>query len=437
MGVRVRFAPSPTGQVHIGNIRAAIFNWLFARHEGGQFLLRIEDTDRERSTPEAVKTVLDAMGWLGLGYDEEPLYQSTRLNAHLDAANMLLKNGNAYKDDKGGLGKGECILFRMPQSDASFHDEVKGSLRKEAKDLKDFVIVRSDGSPVFHLANVVDDIEMKITHIIRGDDHVENTYRHVALFKALGVEPPKYAHLPMIVNQQGKPYSKRDGAAFVGDFREKGYLPQALFNYLTLLGWSPGDDREKMTREELVSLFTLDRVKSAPAQMDIKKLTHLNAQYIAELPKDDFVKLAKSAAERFEWGQKCNDDDFRKVCDLMQIRTHTFSSIEEWKYFFADDQAYDEKAVAKLLKKDGVGKVLALLADRLATADFSVGTIEKMIRSVETENGIPECKLNQPVRVAVTGTSVGASVYDTMALLGKDRVLARLKFAIQNLCSVS
>ena len=184
MTIRSRFAPSPTGHVHIGNIRAAIYNWLFARHEGGQFLLRIEDTDRERSTPEAVKAVLDSMEWLGLNFDETPLYQSTRTAAHLEAAEKLLAKGAAYKEDKGGTGKGEAVVFRMPGTDMSFHDEIKGDLGKKAADMKDFVIVRANGTPVFHLANVVDDIHMNITHVIRGDDHVENTYRHVALFQA-------------------------------------------------------------------------------------------------------------------------------------------------------------------------------------------------------------------------------------------------------------
>ena len=302
MSVRVRFAPSPTGNVHIGNIRAAIFNWLFARHhENGRFLLRIEDTDRERSTPEAVKAILNAMEWLGINYDEEPLYQSTQHVRHLEAAQQLLANGQAYKEDKGGTGQGECILFRMPGTDMAFHDEIKGDLRKEAKDMKDFVIVRSDGSPVFHLANVVDDITQNITHIIRGDDHVENTFRHVALYRALGAPVPRYAHLPMIVNAQGKPYSKRDGAAYVGQFREMGYSADALFNYLTLLGWSPGEDREKMSRAEIIAAFTLDRVKSAPAQMDLRKLTHMNGLYLAELPLDQFMTGVREFLARLDW----------------------------------------------------------------------------------------------------------------------------------------
>lgn len=434
MTVRVRFAPSPTGQVHIGNIRAAIFNWLFARHEGGKFLLRIEDTDRERSTPEAVTTVLDAMNWLGLSFDEEPLYQSTRLAAHKAAAEKLLAAGHAYKEDKGGTGKGECIIFKMPGTDMMFKDVIKGNLSKGAKDMANFVIVRSDGTPTFHLANVLDDVEMKITHIIRGDDHVENTYRHIALFRALGADVPTYGHLPMIINQQGKPYSKRDGAAFVGDFREKGFVPEALFNFLTLLGWSPGDDREKLTRDELISLFTLDRVKSGPAQMDIKKLTHLNGQYIAEMPLDGFCQTARNVVNGLEWGPGCSDEMFSKVCKLMQSRAHTFTAAEGWRYFFVDELIYDEKAVAKNLAKDGVRALLTSLKDQLSAIEFTEQALEKVIRGVESANGIGEGKFNQPIRIAITGTSVGAGIYETMVILGKSRVLARLEHAADKLC---
>lgn len=434
MTVRVRFAPSPTGQVHIGNIRAAIFNWLFARHEGGKFLLRIEDTDRDRSTPEAVKAVFDAMNWLGLNYDDEPLYQSTRREAHLEAAEELLKKGLAYKEDKGGTGKGECVIFRMPEEDIIFHDEIKGRLSKEAKDLKDFVIVRSDGTPVFHLANVVDDLEMKITHVIRGDDHIENTYRHVPLYRALGAESPKYAHLPMIVNQQGRPYSKRDGAAFVGEFRDSGFNPDALFNYLTLLGWSPGDDREKLAREEIIKLFSLKRVKSSSAQMDIKKLTDLNAQYLAELPLDEFARSARKAVSRNGWAQDIDEDDFLKVCAVMQSRTHLYSYTQDWKYFFSDDIEYEEKAVRKALRKEGVKAAFGALKARLADIDFAGEPIEQAIHEIERQTGIPEGKLNFPIRVAVTGLSRGAGIYETMALLGKERVLARLDYAAERLC---
>lgn len=432
MSARVRFAPSPTGHVHIGNIRAAIFNWLFARHEGGKFLLRIEDTDLERCTPEAVRTILDAMSWLGLDYDEPPVYQSTQQKAHIEAAERLLSKGAAYKENREG--KGECIVFRMPGTDMTFHDEIKGDLHKEAKDIKDFVIVRSNGSPVFHLANVVDDISMSITHIIRGDDHIENTYRHVALYRALDAPVPKYAHLPMIVNAQGKPYSKRDGAAYVGEFKEKGYLAQTMFNFLTLLGWSPGEDREKMTRDEIVGLFTLDRVKSGPAQMDIRKLTHLNGLYLAEMPLDAFASAARDALQACDWAKDLNDDYFVKVCTLLQSRTTLFTQAADWKYFFVEQVDYDEKAVSKILKKEGVKAALTTIMERLRSSECREAAIQQVIREAETAASLSEGKLNQPVRVAVTGVSIGAGIYETMAILGKDRSLARLEYAAQNLC---
>ena len=434
MSVRVRFAPSPTGSVHIGNIRAAIFNWLFARHEGGKFLLRIEDTDRERHTQEAVNGILDVMGWLGLDYDEEPLHQSTRMDAHLAVAEQLLKDGAAYKEDKGDTGKGECVIFKMPGEDMTFTDEIKGELCKKAEDLKDFVIVRSDGTPTFHLANVADDIYMEITHIIRGDDHTENTYRHVAMYKALGADIPRYAHLPMIVNQNGKPYSKRDGDCFVGEFREKGFLPEALLNYLAFLGWSPGDDREKMSVAELVEAFSLDRVKSSPAQMDLRKLTHLNAQYITETPLDAFVTAVRQRLADRDWAAGAEEGYFRQVCELMQSRTHVYSYTDEWKYFFSDDLDYEEKAVRKNLKKDGRREALAEAHKSLGETDFTEEGIEKAIRSAEADREIKEGKLNQPIRVAVTGLSRGAGLYETLALLGRERCLQRLAHAAEKLC---
>ena len=431
--VRTRFAPSPTGHVHIGNIRAAIYCWLFARHEGGKFLLRIEDTDRERSTPEAVQAVLDAMEWLGLNGDEPALYQSTRTQAHLDAAEHLLAKGFAYKEDKGGTGKGEAIVFRMPGTDMAFHDEIKGDLAKKAADMKDFVIVRSNGTPVFHLANVVDDLHMGITHVIRGDDHVENTYRHVALFRALGAEPPKYAHLPMIVNAQGKPYSKRDGAAYVGDFREKGYLGDALFNYLTLLGWSPGDDREVLARDEIVRLFTLARVQSSPAQMDLKKLEWMNGAYMRALPREVLREGCKKAmVEKGLWSDAIADDYFGKVVEIMGDRIKFYADVaEQAGYFFTEDFPYEEKAVAKRLKKEGAAANLRELAARYAAvSEFSAANTEQVLRKMAEEKGVGAGELVHPVRVAVSGRSEGPSLFPMLELLGKERVLRRIDRAL-------
>lgn len=432
MAVRVRFAPSPTGHVHIGNIRVAIFNWLFARHTGGEFLLRIEDTDRERSTPDAIAAIFDALEWLGMDHDGEPVYQSGRLDAHLEAAERLLSGGHAYREDKGDSGAGECVVFRMPGDDMTFHDEIKGDLSKAARDVKDFVIVRSNGTPVFHLANVVDDIGMGITHILRGDDHIENTYRHVALFRALGADPPRYAHLPMIINDAGKPYSKRDGDAYVGEFRDKGYSPDALFNYLSLLGWSPGEDREKLDRQEAVALFSLDRVKSSPAKMDLRKLRHLNGQYVAELPLPEFVRAARDEIRAYPWAEGVDEAYFETVCELMQSRTHLVSMVSGWKYFFAEDFEYEEKPTRKFLRKEGVRERLAALRDRLETVDFGDEAIERALREVEAAAGIREGTFNQPVRIAVTGTAAGAGLYETMNLLGKERVAGRLGRAVSD-----
>lgn len=435
MTVRVRFAPAPTGQVHIGNIRAAIYNWLFARHEGGKFLLRIEDTDRERSTPEAVQAVMDSLEWLGLMPDEPPLYQTTRVQAHLDAAQSLLSKGLAYKEDKGGTGQGECIVFKMPGTDIAFTDLVKGKLAKQAKDLADFVIVRSDGSPVFHIANVVDDIFMGITHVIRGDDHVENTFRHIALFNALGAPTPSYAHLPMIVNAQGKPYSKRDGAAFVGEFRKMGYHPDTLVNHLSLLGWSPGDNRERLPREEIIRLFTLDRVKSGPSQMDLRKMTHFNGQYIAEMPFDEFFRLAREYAAACDWTAGIDEAMFSKVCVALQTRTKLFTDVAGWKYFFREDYTNDDKSVKKILGEPGTKAVLQALKSRLEASEFSAKGIETALRETERESGLGEGKLNQPLRIAVTGVPTGTGVCETVELLGRVKSLSRLTRAVDTLCA--
>lgn len=429
MTLRTRFAPSPTGQVHIGNIRAAIYNWLYSRHLGGQFLLRIEDTDRERSTEPAVQAVLDAMAWLGLTVDGEPLYQSTRRPAHLQAAETLLAAGRAYKEDKGNTGKGEAVVFKMPGRDMTFHDEIKGDLTKAAANLPDFVIVRSDGSPVFHLANVVDDIHMGITHIIRGDDHIENTYRHVALFEALRAPVPRYAHLPMIVNAQGKPYSKRDGAAFVGDFREKGYVPHALFNYLALLGWSPGGDKELMTREEMVALFELERVQSKPAQFDFKKFEWMNAEYLKAMPGDEYGARFRHELEAHGlWHADISEDYFRQVVALLRERVKGWADVPEQSgYFFSDHFPFDQDAVRKRLHKEGARELLLALRERFAALPaFDAAGTEAALREVAAARNVHAAELIHPLRVAVSGLPGGPSLFHLLEVLGRERVLDRM-----------
>ena len=431
MKVRTRFAPSPTGNVHIGNMRAAIYNWLFARHHGGEFLLRVEDTDRERSTPEAIQTLLDAMEWLKLDVDGEPLYQSTRMDAHLEAAEMLLSKGMAYKEDKGGLGQGECVIFKMPGNDTSFEDGIKGTLSKKAENMQDFVIVRSNGTPVFHLANVLDDIEQGVTHVIRGDDHIENTYRHIALYQALGAHVPKFAHLPMIVNAQGKPYSKRDGDAFVGDFREKGFLPDALFNYLALLGWSPGDDREVMTRNEMVEAFELERCQSSAAQVDLRKLTWMNGEYMLKLPVEEFEAVAFEALENA--GIEAEPEYAQQVFALIRERVKTVADIPPMVgYFFSDDFEYDEKAVRKKLQKDGAAEVLEKVKALLEALEvFDEASTDKALHAFVEESGLGFGAVMAPVRIAVSGVQSGPDLFPMLAVLGRQRVMKRIDRAMQ------
>ena len=434
MTVRTRFAPSPTGSVHIGNVRVAIYNWLFARHHGGQFLLRLEDTDRERSTPEAVETVFDAMRWLGLDFDETPVYQSKALDQHLAAAETLLSKGLAYREDIGNTGKGEAVVFRMPGRDITFTDRVKGSMTKKAGDMKDLVIVRSNGTPVFHLANVVDDIHMGVTHVIRGDDHVENTFRHVPLFEALGAPVPEYAHLPMIVNAHGKPYSKRDGDAYVGDYRDHDYLPEALFNDLALLGWSPGDDREVMSRAEMIAAFDFKGVQSSPAQLDARKLEWINQQHLLRIPADDY--RAQALARLREAGL---DPDTQPagyadaVTDLLRERVKFLRELPAAAAcFFRDDYPVDEKAAAKNLRREGAPEQLAALHDALlARPDFEPASVEAGIRNAAACLGVEENRLKPLLRVAITGQAGGPDLTAVASLLGSERVLTRIARALQ------
>ena len=429
MKIRTRFAPSPTGHVHIGNVRVAIYNWLFARANAGEFLLRVEDTDRERSTPEAIETLLESMAWLKLDFDGEPFYQSARSDAHLAAAETLLSKGLAYKEDKGGLGKGECVIFRMPGKDFAFADAIKGPLSKAAENMADFVIVRSDGTPTFHLANVLDDVEQGVTHVVRGDDHVENTFRHLALYEALGAPAPRFAHLPMIVNARGKPYSKRDGDAFVGDFRTRGILPGALFNYLALLGWSPGDDREVMSREEMVACFSLERCQSSPAQFDSRKLEWMNGEYLAALEPEVFEKMAFDALR--EAGVEIEPEYAGRVLALMRGRVKSIPELPSAvRHFFSDAFEFDEKAVRKKLKREGVPEVLEGLVDVLKNAEpFDAASTETAVKGFVESTGLGFGAVMAPLRIAVSGGLSGPELFPMLETLGRNRVLTRLERA--------
>ena len=451
--IRVRFAPSPTGKVHIGNIRAAIYNWLFARHTGGKFLLRVEDTDLERSTPEAIQVLFDCMKWLGLDWDEEVFYQTKNVKRHLEVVDQLLASGHAYKVERTSReGKtGVVTMFRMPKEGTiEFDDIVKGHMAKKAEDIQDFAIVRSDGSPIFHIANVVDDIDQRVTHIIRGDDHVENTFKHICIFRALGAEVPRYAHLSMIVNQQGKPYSKRDGAAFVGEYREQGYLPEALFNYLLLLGWNPGDDREVLSRDEMVKLFELEKVHVTAAMFDPKKLAWMNGEYIKKIPAAEFrdMLVRSSASEGSSSGSLGEyavslRPDLRDASERIawwdylaaqiQVRTKFLTGLgDSIRCFVSDDFQFDEKAVEKRLRKPGVKALLLDLAERFEkVADWSAPALEAVVKELSQGNGMGPWV--HPIRVAVSGRGEGIGLFEMLQLLGRETTLARLRKAADTL----
>ena len=427
--VRVRFAPSPTGKVHIGNIRAAIYNWLYARHTGGKFLLRVEDTDLERSTPEAIAVLMDCMKWLGLDYDEPVFYQTKNVARHLECVEKLLATGHAYKVEKTSRdGKtGVVTMFKMPKEGTiEFDDIVKGHMAKKAEDVQDFAIVRSDGSPIFHIANVVDDIDQGVTHIIRGDDHVENTFKHICIFKALGAPIPKYGHLSMIVNQAGKPYSKRDGAAFVGEFREQGYLPEALFNYLLLLGWNPGDDREVLTRDEMVQLFDLEKVHVTAAKFDLRKLQWMNGEYVKRLPRETFEAELRA---RVAGAGLTIPEGFNMplLIDQLQVRTKFLNDMPaNCAFFFTEDYPYDEKSVEKRLRKDGVKELLLDLADRFEKLpEWTTAAGEAMVKELSQGNGMGPWV--HPIRVAVSGRMDGPGLFEMLELLGRERTVARLR----------
>ncbi len=520
---RVRFAPSPTGNVHIGNIRAAIFNWLFARHNNGSFLLRIEDTDLERSTPEAIKTLLEAMNWLGLTYDEEPMYQSKQSARHLAVVDELIAKGYASKVPDGpvilhldgalldpsfvtepreqvevDVSKGELLVTArgvdyvthgsdgkeyhnpisrdaMPEltvlmADGSsqpgdtllgsgagnaedklggiaaklqfkrryvfYNDLILGRLEKPLDSIRDLVIVRSDGSPVFHLANVIDDIDQKVTHILRGNDHVENTYRHQFIFRAIGSQPPAYGHFPMIVNAKGKPYSKRDGDAYVGDFKEKGYLADCLFNFLALCGWSREDNVEIMTREEMITHFTLDRVSSSAAQLNLEKLAWMNGQYLMHMPIPELLALVKEELAKSGIDAGSLDSEWLgKLVALEQERLKTVKDfVANTRYFFTDTVELDPKAVDKVLaKKEGAGfKVLEGLQTALsAAAEWTAPVLEKAGLDYGETAGVKMGDVAQPLRVAVTGGTVSRGIWETLELLGRERTLKRIANALK------
>jgi glutamyl-tRNA synthetase len=449
--VRVRIAPSPTGRLHLGTARTALYNWLFRRRHGGEFVLRIEDTDRERSTEEAVRVILDGLSWLGLGWDEGPVFQGERLGLYRARAQELESKGLARRDSLGRDDRGEALVLDCPRRDVSFTDLVKGETTfADVGGLEPhIVLMRSDGTPTYNFACVVDDSDMRITHVIRGDDHVANTWKQLVLYEALGEEPPEFAHLPMIHNAEGRKLSKRDGAVAVTDYREAGFLPEAMVNYLALLGWSPEPAldaegnrvfRERMPLEELAREFDLSRVRPSPARFDTEKLRAMNYDYIQErLGKDpaglvEFLK-ADAAGEGLDPG-RFTEDEYRVLIGEAAPRAYTTRELlERTRFFFLDRVEVDagQKKVRKLFAREETWRALDAAAARLEAVpegEWRRERIEAELKALADE--LAEGKLGavaQPVRVLVAGGPASPAIDVTLELLGRARTLARLRDA--------
>lgn len=441
--VRVRFAPSPTGFLHVGGARTALFNWLYARHNGGKFILRIEDTDKARNTVEAVQVIYDGLKWLGLDWDEGPgvggdrgpYFQSERDTVYLRYLEKLQAVGAVY-EDKG------AVRFRLPRKEIVMDDLVCGHVVVDRSkpinplgDLEpDMTIRRPDGSWIFHFVNVVDDIEMGITHVIRGEDHLSNTPKHIELCQALGATPPKYAHIPLILNRSGGKMSKRDQGASVQQYIDEGYVPEAVANYLCLLGWSPKDNREKLPMEEVVSIFELDKINRRNAAFDTDKCFWLNGQYIHEMSLERFRALCTPVMERagLPIGGFSNDY-LDHVLASVKEKVKLLKDVPAWTaYFFTDDFPFDEEAVTKTLRAAGAGERLHQLAAHLETvapASWDAASLESAFKTLAADAGVKTAVFIHPARVAASGRSVGPSLYHLLAILGKDKVLARLRAA--------
>ena len=434
--VKVRFPPSPTGFLHIGGARTALYNWLFARHNNGKMVLRIEDTDRQRSTEEATQTILDSMKWLGLDWDEGPYHQSERLEVYNEHVEKLLKDGKAfYVDDPE---KGRAVRFKITDELTGFDDIVHGNIRSDTSLLEDFVIQKADGFPAYNFACVVDDGVMGITHIIRGDDHLSNTPRQIALYKALGFDLPKFAHIPMILGEDGSRMSKRHGATSVTDYRVKGYLPDAIVNFIALLGWSPGHDQELLTRQEMIEKFTLKRVNKTSSQFDFTKLDWMNSKYIQNLPVGDLVsELQPYIKDANLENDVVSDEWLHKLVELYKERFRTLPEfVTLTTPFFSDEIEYEDAAVQKHLKKGNPALIKDAYKKLKEVKDFSsIEELESCLRLITTEHNIGFGKLAQPIRVALIGKSASAGIFETLELLGKDKTLKRLEHTINTFLS--
>jgi glutamyl-tRNA synthetase len=469
---RVRFAPSPTGYLHVGGARTALFNWLYARHTGGTHVLRIEDTDRERSTEEHTQVILDGLTWLGITWDEGPFFQGAYAARHQADAERLLAEGKAYRcfctkveldaqrvraeasgvgfrydrrcsrlsrdevERRTRAGVPSTIRFKLSDEEIAWADAVHGRISFQGRDLDDFVILRSDNSAIYNLAVVSDDIAMGITHVIRGDDHISNTPKQIALYRALGHEPPVFAHVPMILGSDGKKLSKRHGATAVGDYQQQGILPSAMRNFLALLGWSPGEDREILPDTEMVKLFALEGIQKKPAVFDTTKLEWMNGQYLSLLPVET---LKDPVLRQLQQMGVSVSGDITPVIDSVKARSRTILDVAEQVAVRLDPSraTLDPKAEA-LIRKMGsrFGENLSLAVQALGTLDDSGWTPDRilsLLKGVAETTGLKLGDVMQPVRVALTGSTVSEPVNELLAVVGRNRSLDALKNGGQRL----
>jgi len=478
--VRVRFAPSPTGFLHVGGARSALFNWLFARKMGGTFILRIEDTDQSRYNEQALHDLIRDLKWLGLDWDEgpgiggphEPYYQSQRLERYKRYSEELVAKGAAYRcfctpqrldeqrkrqeeqklppgydrhcrdldptesDKRAEAGEPHVVRLKAPLSGLTvFEDLVRGEIEYQNHVLDDLVLMKTDGYPTYHLANVVDDHEMEITHVLRGDEWIPSTPRHVLLYKAFGWTPPVFCHLPVILAPGGGKLSKRKGAISVGEYRERGYLPHALFNFLALLGWSPGDEREKMTLQELIDSFTLERIMPKSAAFDETKLEWMNGQYLIETPVDALVSEVRRMLEERGLGPQmaAHPEMLERHIHLLKDRSKRIDElVDTGLYFWKDPETYDDKAVAKHWGPKTADLLRRLLPD-LETVEWTAAALEALYRAKMETEGVKFAELIHPTRLAVSGLSFGPGLFELLEALDRQVVLARIHTALERL----
>ena len=468
--VRVRFAPSPTGYLHVGGARTAIFNWLYARRHGGTFILRIEDTDLERSSEPMVQAILDGMAWLGLTSDEGPFFQSRFRERHAADARRLLDEGRAYRcfcspqqvqadreaaeragspyvyprtclplhgdgaRARAAAGEPFAVRFLVPAGTIAWDDLVHGPTSFEHGAVEDFVLLRSDGTPTYMLSVVSDDVAMAITHVIRGEDHLSNTPKQILLYRALGEQPPVFAHLPLILGEDKKRLSKRHGAVSVLEYRDRGYLPDAMRNFLALLGWSPGDDRQVLSLPELIGAFDFSGVGRSGAVFDLRKLEWLNGQYISAMDPEELAGELRRRLERAGLWRPAFEGErrawFLRVVALLQPRSKTLDDlVEDGRPFWEDrdDLAYDADAARKHLADERLREALPRLRERLAAERvWAAGPLEQALREEASALGLSAAKLIHPTRLAVTGKGVSPGIFDVLELVGRERALARL-----------